>query len=71
MMGSVLSCKAVQSWVEKFSQGCSKVTDDAQPDCPVEITTEATVQWVEEFIRVYRRITDSVATALECSNGLA
>jgi hypothetical protein len=45
-----LSCKAVHKWVEKFSQGCLKVTDDAQPDRPVETATEATLQWVEEFI---------------------
>jgi hypothetical protein len=32
--------KAVHKWVKKFSQGRSKVTD-AQPGCPVEITTEA------------------------------
>jgi hypothetical protein len=29
--GKCLSCKAVHNWVKKFSQGCSKVTDDAQP----------------------------------------
>jgi hypothetical protein len=28
--GKCLSCKAVHRWVEKFSQGHSKVTDDAQ-----------------------------------------
>jgi hypothetical protein len=41
------------------------------PRCPVEITTEVTVQWVEELIPGDRRITiDSVATALGCSHGL-
>jgi ribosomal protein S25 len=54
----------VHNWVEKYSQGRSKVTD--------EIVTEATVQQVEELIRDDRRITiNSVATALGCSNGLA
>jgi hypothetical protein len=49
--GKCLSCKAVHSWVEKFSRGHSKVTaDDAQPGHPYEIVTEATVQWVEELI---------------------
>jgi hypothetical protein len=26
-----LRCKTVHNWVEKFSQKCSKVADDAQP----------------------------------------
>jgi hypothetical protein len=48
--GKRLSRKAVHSWVEKFSQGRSRVTDDAQPGHPVETVTEATVQWVKELI---------------------
>jgi hypothetical protein len=48
--GMCLYCKVVHNWVEKFSQGHSKVSDDARSDCPVEIATEATVQWVEELI---------------------
>jgi transposase len=64
--------KAVHNWVEKFSQGISKVADVARPGRPVEIATEGTVQRVEELIRADRRITiDSVATALGCSRGLA
>jgi hypothetical protein len=38
-----LSRKAVHGWVEKFSQGRSKVADDARPGRPVAIATEATV----------------------------
>jgi hypothetical protein len=38
-----LSRKAVHNWVQKFSQGRSKFTDDARPPCPVQIATEATV----------------------------
>jgi hypothetical protein len=30
--GKCLSLKAVQNWVEKFSQGRSKVADDTRPD---------------------------------------
>jgi hypothetical protein len=41
-----LSHKAVHNWLEIFSQGCSKVSDDARPGCPVEIATEAIVQRV-------------------------
>jgi hypothetical protein len=70
--GKCFSCKVVHNWVKKFSQRRSKVTDDARPDHPVEIATEATVLWAEEFIRVDRRImTESVATTLGCSHGLA
>jgi transposase len=62
----------IHNWVEKFSQGRSKVTDDDQPGHPVEIMTETAVQWVEELIRADRMITiDSVATSLGCSHGLA
>jgi hypothetical protein len=64
--------KAVHKWVEKFSQGLSKVADYVRPGCPVEIATEATVQRVEELTRADKRITiDSVATTLACSHGLA
>jgi transposase len=67
-----LTRKAVDNWVDKFSQGCSKVADDARPGRPVEIVTEATVQRVEELIRTDRTITiDSVVTALGCYHGLA
>jgi hypothetical protein len=67
-----LSLKTVQKWFDKFSQGRSKVADDAQPGRHVVTATEATVQLVEELIRADRRITiDSVATALGCSHGLA
>jgi hypothetical protein len=70
--GKCLSRKVVHNWVEKFSQGLSKVADNTGPGCPVEIATEATVQRVEEFIRADRRIMiDSVATAPGCSHGLA
>jgi hypothetical protein len=41
--GKCLSRKAVHNWVEEFSQGRSKVADDARPGRPVEIATEATV----------------------------
>jgi hypothetical protein len=40
--GKCLPCKAFQNWVRKFSEGLSKVIDDAQPGHPV--ATEATVQ---------------------------
>jgi hypothetical protein len=71
-IGTCLSHKAVHNWVEKFSQGHSKVADDAWPSHPVETAMEETVQRVEELIWADRRITiGSVTTALECSHGLA
>jgi hypothetical protein len=69
--GKNLMRKVVHNWVEKFSQGRSKVADGAQSGHPVEILTEATVLCVEELIRADRRITDSAATALGCSYSLA
>jgi hypothetical protein len=70
--GKCLLCKAVHNCVEKFSQGHSKLADDAWPGHPFEIATEATVQWVEELIQTDRRIMiDSAATALGCSHGFS
>jgi hypothetical protein len=60
------------NWVKKFSQGHLKVTGDARSGNPVETVREATVQQVEELISADRRImTDSIATMLRCSHGLA
>jgi hypothetical protein len=63
--GKCLLRKAFHNWVEKFSRGCLKVTDDARPSHLVEIATEATVQREEELIQADRSILiDRVATAL-------
>jgi hypothetical protein len=71
VVGSVCHVKQFTNWVKKSSQGCSKVTNDAQPGRPVEIVTEATVKRVEELIQADRKIMiDSAATALGCSHGL-
>jgi transposase len=70
--GKCLSRKAVHNWVQKFSEGRSKITDDSRPGRPVEIATEATVQRVEGLIRADRKITiHSAAIALGCPHGLA
>jgi hypothetical protein len=70
--GKCLLRKAVYNWVDKFSQGRSTVEDYARPGCHVEIAIEVSVRRVEQLIRGDRRITtDSVATALGCSHGLA
>jgi hypothetical protein len=42
--GKCLSHKVAHNCVEKFSQGHSKVIDDARPGHPVETVTKATVQ---------------------------
>jgi transposase len=63
-----LSRKAVYHWVEKFSHGLSKFSDDVRPGRLFEIVTDAAVQQVEEFIRADRRITiGKAATARGCS----
>jgi hypothetical protein len=38
--GKYLSHKAIHNWVEKFSQGRSKVADDARPSAEVAETLE-------------------------------
>jgi hypothetical protein len=45
--GKCLLRKTVHIWVEKFSQGLSKVADDAQPGHTVKTATEAAVPLVE------------------------
>jgi hypothetical protein len=63
--GKCLSSKEAHNCVDTFSQGRSKVADDARPGRHVVTATEAIVQRVEELIRVDRRIRrDSAATAL-------
>jgi hypothetical protein len=47
--GKCSSCKPVHNWVKKFSQGRSKVADDAQAGRLVLTVTEATVQHVERI----------------------
>jgi hypothetical protein len=37
--GKCSSRKAVHNWVEKFSEGCTNVTDDARPSAEVAETT--------------------------------
>jgi hypothetical protein len=62
--GKYLLQKAVHNWVEKFSQGRSRDSDDARPGHPAQIATEV-------LIRADRRaMIDSVTTALWCSYGL-
>jgi hypothetical protein len=55
--GKCLSRKAVHRWVEKFSQGRSKVADDARLGRPVETATEATGQRIGDLILAVSRIT--------------
>jgi transposase len=70
--GKFLPHKAFYNLVEKFSERHSIVADNASPGRPVQIATEATVQRVEMLTLADKRITtDSVATALGCSHGLA
>jgi hypothetical protein len=51
--GKCLSRKAVHSWVEKFSQGHSKITDDAGPSMEVAETTVKRHTHTHTHIYVY------------------
>jgi hypothetical protein len=44
-----LSCRAVHNWVDKFSQGRSKVADDARPGAEVAETTNISVLRVSTY----------------------
>jgi hypothetical protein len=47
----VFVMKSVSQLEQEILSRMSKVTDDAQPGCPVELAREATVQWVEELVQ--------------------
>jgi hypothetical protein len=51
------SRQAVYSWVQKFSEGRTRIEDEHRIGRPTEIATEANVQRVEDLIRVGRRVT--------------
>jgi len=66
-----LSHQAVHNRVQKFSEGRTSIEDEHRVGQPVEITTPATLQRVEDIIRADRRVTiDAVATAIGCSHPL-
>jgi hypothetical protein len=65
-----LSRQAVHNWVQ-FLEGRTSIEDEHRVGRPVEITTLATLQRVEDIIQVDRRVTiDAVATAIGCSHPL-
>jgi hypothetical protein len=52
--GKCLSCKEIHNLVEKFSQGCLKVADDAQPGHFLQIVAETTVKTSVLQVLTYR-----------------
>jgi transposase len=62
--GKCLSRKAVHNWVEKFSQGRSKVTDDARPGAEV---SEKTVKRV--LCCGFRRTDKAKGQVYQCWGG--
>jgi hypothetical protein len=54
--GKCLSRKAVHNWVERFSQGRSKVADDARPRAEV----------AEKTVRTLRRIGIAMGQVYQC-----
>jgi hypothetical protein len=64
-----LSHQAVHNWVQKFSEGRTRIKDKHQVGQPVEFAAPATLQHVEDITRADRRVTiDAVATAIGCSH---
>jgi hypothetical protein len=52
--GKCLSCKVVHNWVEKFSQGRSKIANNPRPGVEVAVTTikKLLVKRWDKFINV-------------------
>ena len=51
-----LSRQAVHNWVQKFSEGRTSIEDEHRVGRPVEISTPATLQSIEDVIRADRRV---------------
>ncbi|KAG8227149.1 hypothetical protein J437_LFUL001693 [Ladona fulva] len=67
-----LSRKAVCNWIQMLNKGRENIRDRERPGRPAEVSTEATVQRVEQIIRNDRRVTiNDVARAVGCSHGTA
>jgi hypothetical protein len=59
--GKCLSCKTVHNWVKKFSQGLSKVADDARPG------SEVTEKTVKRLLRCgFRRTGKAMGQVYQC-----
>ncbi|KAG8226586.1 hypothetical protein J437_LFUL007278 [Ladona fulva] len=50
-----LSRKAVYNWIQMLNKGRENIRDRERPGRPAEVSTEATVQQVEQIIRNDRR----------------
>ena len=44
------SWKTVFNWIQEFNKGRQSIGDRKRPGCPAEVSTEATVQRVEQII---------------------
>ena len=66
------SWKTVFHWIQKFNKGRQCIRDWERPGHPAEVSTEATVQHVEQIICNDRHVSiDDVARAVGCSHGTA
>ena len=64
------SWKTVFDWIQEFNKGRQSIRDQEHLRRPVEVSTEATVQRVEQIIRNDRRVSiDDVVLAVGCSHG--
>ena len=56
------SWKTLFNWIQVFNKGRQSIRDQKHPGHPAEVSTETTVQYVEQIIRNYRCVSiDDVA----------
>ena len=66
------SWKTVFNWIQEFNMGRQSIRDQEHPVRPAEMSTEATVQHVEQIIRNDQHVSiDDIAHAVGCSHGTA
>ena len=58
------------NWIQEFNKGRQSIRDQECPGRPAEVSTEATVQRVEQIIRNEWHVSiDDIAHAVGCSHG--
>ena len=64
--------QALYNWVQKFSEGWTRIKGEHRISRPTEIASDVNVQWVGDLVRADRRVTiDTIVTAIGCSHGMA
>ena len=65
------SQKIVFNWIQEFNKGRHSIRDREHSGRPKEVSTEATVQRVEQIVYDRRVSIGDVARAVGCSHGTA